>query len=88
MLGIAMNLLGIHSLLEYVFECPLKEPCNLEDNFLINPSIPFDHEGWQLCIEESLVDENALKCLKSLVKKYNLKIDDKLEKGYYVLDSK
>jgi len=82
-----MNLLGIHSLLEYVFECPLKEPGNLEDNILINPSIPFRHEGWQLCIKESLVDEKTFKCLKSLAQKNNLKIDNKLREGNYVIDS-
>jgi len=83
-----MNLLGIHSLLEEVFECPLKEPNSFEDNILINPSIPFEHEGWQLCIKESLVDEKALKCLKSIVKKNKLNIDTKLKEGYYVINSK
>jgi hypothetical protein len=83
-----MNLLGIHSLLEEVFECPLKEPCSLEDNILINPSAPFDPEGWQLCISKALVDEKALKCLKAITKKYNLKLDSDLKEGYYAIDAK
>lgn len=81
-----MNLLGIHSLLEEVFECPLKEPCSLEDNILINPSAPFSHEGWQLCISKALVDEKVLKCLKAIAKKYNLKLDSKVKEDYYVMD--
>jgi hypothetical protein len=83
-----MNLLGIHSILEEVFECPLKEPCSFEDNILINPSIPFNHEGWQLCIRETLVNEETLKCLKSIARRYKLEIDTKLNEGYYTIDSK
>ena len=83
-----MNLLEIHSLLEEVFECPLKEPKRFEDNILINPSMPFNRERWQLCIKESLVDEKALNCLKAIIKKYNLDMDNDLKEGYYVIDSK
>jgi hypothetical protein len=83
-----MNLLGIHSLLEEVFECPFKEPYGLEDNILINPSIPFNPEGWQLCISKALVDEKVLNCLKAIVKKYNLELDSKVKEGYFVMDLK
>jgi len=83
-----MNLLGIYALLEEVFECPLKEPSSVKDNIIINPSTPFDHEGWQLCIKESLADEGTLKCLKAIAKKYALKIDTELKEGYYVINSK
>jgi hypothetical protein len=88
MLVVGMNFLEIHALLEEVFACSFLEPSSFDDNILINPSIPFDHEGWQLRVKQTLVDAKVLDCLRLIAEKYGLKVDDTLKDGYYIIYSK
>ena len=81
-----MNLLEIHSLLEEIFRCPLAEPSSVEDIF-ISISQPYDHERWKLFIKKSLIGD-TLNCIKSIVEENELKINDTLKQGYYVIYSK
>jgi len=82
-----MNLNEIRALLTEVMKCPIKESTTIEDIF-ISLSKPYDPEGWKLCIKKSLVDYEALSCLKVIAEECKLKIDSKLKEGYFVISSK